>query len=93
MLLRGIVIWMLWIERNEAVYDGVFWSPEDLRSKIWLGAIDYGRIAWQKLVGRCKKTPDKSSRLKSSSKLNGVLAESSPSGSVIDPGGSSRAPV
>jgi hypothetical protein len=26
--------------------------------------IDYGRLAWHKLIGRCKKTPDKSSNLR-----------------------------
>jgi hypothetical protein len=64
-LLRGIVIWLLWIERNEAAFDGVFWSPEQLRRKIWVSIIDYGRLAWQKLLDRCKRSPDKRNKLTS----------------------------
>jgi hypothetical protein len=63
-LLRGIVLWLLWSERNEAAFNEVPWSPEQVRSKAWLGIIDYGRLAWQKLLGRCKRTPDKSNELR-----------------------------
>jgi hypothetical protein len=54
---------MLWTERNEAAFEGVFWSLEQLRCKIWVDIIDYGRLAWQKLLGRCKRSPDKRNKL------------------------------
>jgi hypothetical protein len=34
-----------------------------MRSQIWIGIIDYGRLAWQRLIGRCKKSLDKRNRL------------------------------
>jgi hypothetical protein len=55
-------MWMLWIERNEAAFDGVFWPLAELRSKVWMCLIDYGRVAWQKLIGRCKESPDKKAK-------------------------------
>jgi hypothetical protein len=61
-LLKGAIVWMLWIERNEAAFDGVSWSSVELRSRIWMCLIDYSRVAWQKLIGRCKKSPNKKAK-------------------------------
>jgi hypothetical protein len=66
---------VLWTERNEAVFDGLFWSSKQLRAKIWVGIIDYGRLAWQKLLDRCKRSPDKSHEVKSQFKRQWCLNE------------------
>ncbi|KAG0591323.1 hypothetical protein KC19_1G166900 [Ceratodon purpureus] len=48
LLLRGTVTWMIWRARNDASFEGRIWPLEKSRCKIWLGLIEYGRIAWEK---------------------------------------------
>ena len=62
LLLRGTATWMLWKARNDASINGTMWHFEKTRCKIWLGLIDYGRIAWDKLSDQLSKpsiNPDK----------------------------------
>lgn len=40
---------MLWIERNDDVFDNVRWRPDKLLQRIWLGMIDYGQVDWEKV--------------------------------------------
>jgi hypothetical protein len=47
MAIRGIVIWLLWLERNDAVFNDVHLSREKVIQKVWLGIIDYGRKDWE----------------------------------------------
>jgi hypothetical protein len=47
MAVRGTVIWLLWLERNDAVFNNVHWSKEKLIQKVWLGIINYGRKDWE----------------------------------------------
>jgi hypothetical protein len=44
MAIRGIVIWLLWMERNDAVFNDLRWTKDKLFHKIWLRLIDYGRL-------------------------------------------------
>lgn len=55
--MRGVVFWTLWISRNDRVFNGIAWTEEKLYQKVWLGLIDYGRVAWQKLQARSRQQP------------------------------------
>lgn len=55
--LRGVVLWTLWISRNDAVFNGIMWTDEKLYQKIWFGVVDYGRVAWQKVLRQSKQQP------------------------------------
>jgi hypothetical protein len=43
LLMRGVVMWLLWLERLDASYNNIRWHQEKLQSLIWLGLVDYGR--------------------------------------------------
>jgi hypothetical protein len=47
MALRGIVLWQLWLERNDAVFNGTRWPKMKMLQRIWLGLVDYGRMEWE----------------------------------------------
>jgi hypothetical protein len=57
--MRGTTMWILWLERLDVAYNKIMWHPEKLRSFIWLGLVDYGRMAWKKTIDKCKKNPAK----------------------------------
>lgn len=57
LLLRGVIIWTIWIERNDAAFNGVHWAEEKLYQTIWLHVIDYGRNDWFKTQHRMRNTP------------------------------------
>jgi hypothetical protein len=59
LLLRGTILWLLWLERLDASYNKIVWHPEKLLSFIWLGMVDYGRVAWKKTLDKCKRNPIK----------------------------------
>jgi hypothetical protein len=44
MAIWNTMVWMLWMERNDAIFNDITWSHGKLRQKIWLGLIDYGRL-------------------------------------------------
>lgn len=54
LLLRDSIMWLLWLELNDAVLNSTFWSKEKMYNKIWLHMVDYGRIAWQQVKHWCK---------------------------------------
>lgn len=45
-LLRGVILWTLWIEPNDLVFNGSKWHQHKALHTIWLGLVDYGRLAW-----------------------------------------------
>ena len=47
MAVRETIVWQLWLERNDAVFNDISWAHAKLFQKIWLGLIDYGRLAWE----------------------------------------------
>lgn len=55
--LKGVVMWTIWISRNDRVFNGIVWPEAKLYQKVWMGLIDYGRVAWQKLQDRSRKNP------------------------------------
>jgi hypothetical protein len=48
MAICGIVLWQLWLERNDVVFNNLRWSKEKMVQRIWLGLADYGRKEWAK---------------------------------------------
>jgi hypothetical protein len=47
MAMRGIIVWTLWMERNDAIFNDIKRSRPKLLQRIWLGLIDYGRLKWE----------------------------------------------
>jgi hypothetical protein len=57
-------MWNLWKERNDATFAGTHWHIDKLSCKIWLGMVDYGRLAWSRTRDRCKQEPHKAQKIK-----------------------------
>ena len=55
LLNRGVVLWHIWEERNEAAFDGRHWHPAKLYHKLWLSMIDYSRLSWSRVQGKLEK--------------------------------------
>ena len=56
LFMRGIVIWHIWEQRNEAAFDGRQWHPAKLYHKLWLSMIDYSRMCWGRVHSKMGKT-------------------------------------
>jgi hypothetical protein len=54
MAVRGTVVWLLWMERNDFIFNDIKWPPAKLIQTIWLGFIDYGRLAWEAAKNKAK---------------------------------------
>jgi hypothetical protein len=50
-----VVLWALWTERNEVVFNNKVWRPNKLLHKIWSDIIDYGRVEWPRTQAQVKK--------------------------------------
>ncbi|KAG0574234.1 hypothetical protein KC19_VG246300 [Ceratodon purpureus] len=48
--LRSVVLWTLWIERNDIVFNNQRWPPAKLLQQVKTGIIDYGRVEWDNLT-------------------------------------------
>jgi hypothetical protein len=64
LLMRSVIMWLLWLERLDASYNNIQWHQEKVQSLIWLGLVDYGRIAWRQTLAKCKANPVKSKAYK-----------------------------
>lgn len=42
----SVILWSLWLERNDRSFNDVSWPTSKLLHKIWLGLVDYGRAEW-----------------------------------------------
>jgi len=58
MVVRTVILWMLWIERNDLAFNAIRWRPDKLFQCIWLGLIDYGRMEWEGVCRARKKSLD-----------------------------------
>jgi hypothetical protein len=47
MVVRGTIVWQLWLERNDVAFNHIRWPREKLIQRIWLGLTDYGRLDWE----------------------------------------------
>jgi hypothetical protein len=52
-----VVLWALWMERNDAIFNNEFWSPNKMLLKISIGIIDSERMDWTKTQAQVKKRP------------------------------------
>lgn len=59
-MMCGVIMWLLWLERNDATFNNTRWHSEKMQNLIWLGLVDYGRITWSKALAKCKSHPMKS---------------------------------
>jgi hypothetical protein len=50
-------MWLLWLEHLDVAYNRRVWHQEKLQNLIWLGLIDYERVAWAKTLAKCKNNP------------------------------------
>jgi hypothetical protein len=44
-LLRGIVIWTIWIKRNDSVFNQKQWPHTRPKSRVWVHLMEYARTA------------------------------------------------
>jgi hypothetical protein len=58
-------MWLLWLERLDALYNRTVWTQEKMQNLIWLGIVDYGKVAWRKILAKCKTNPTKANSIKS----------------------------
>lgn len=66
LLLRGIVLWSIWLARNDMVFNRQKWPSQQLCSVIWQGLTDYGRVAW----GRVLSANTSKERTKATARFN-----------------------
>jgi hypothetical protein len=59
MVIRTVVLWTLWTERNDVVFNNSRWPADKLLHRIWIGIIDYGRVDWARLQSQSRKQPGK----------------------------------
>jgi hypothetical protein len=59
MELRTTVLWTLWIERNDKVFNDCSWTNEKRTGKIWSGMLDYGRMEWSRVKAMKASHPTK----------------------------------
>lgn len=62
MELRTVVMWTLWIERNDKVFNNCAWTNEKLFQTVWTDIIDYGRVEWDRVRIKKKTHPDLAAR-------------------------------
>ena len=66
LFMRGVVIWHIWEQRNEAASDGRQWHLAKLYHKLWLSMVDYGRLSWSRAQSKMEKAtnnPEKKRKL------------------------------
>lgn len=57
LLQRGTITWLLWIKRNDAIFNELYWPPQKMGNRVWLNLVDYDRVAWARTLKLCKNTP------------------------------------
>ena len=48
-LIRGSIIWCIWLRRNAAVFANNHWPPEVLENRMWEAILDLARAAWTQI--------------------------------------------
>lgn len=47
LLLRGIILWTIWVERNDLTFHDNMWDIKNTKQTVWQGLLDYAKIAWE----------------------------------------------
>jgi hypothetical protein len=55
--LRGIILWGIWLARNDVVFNKTYWSEPKFHHYIWEQLLDYGRLEWAKTLQKLKSAP------------------------------------
>ena len=56
LLLRGITLWTIWIERNDLTFNNYSrWDASKVKQTILQGLLDYARITWEKSSQRLEE--------------------------------------
>lgn len=62
MEIRTAVLWSLWLERNDVVFNNTRWTEERMRQHVWSEILDYGRVEWDRIKVK-RKTDDTAAAL------------------------------
>lgn len=49
-LMRGAAMWIVWIQRNQCVFDNNRWPPDVLERTLWDAVLDLARMSWAKVA-------------------------------------------
>jgi hypothetical protein len=55
--LRGIVLWGIWLARNDVVFHRTFWNENHIKQYVWEQLLDYGRLEWAKTLKKHNAAP------------------------------------
>jgi hypothetical protein len=47
-MFRGIIIWTIWIEQIDLVFNNARWDYFNVQGTIWEALINYGKAKWDK---------------------------------------------
>lgn len=50
MLFWGIIIWEIWLERNNKVFNNINWFMDKFFNRIWRNFIDYVKEEWIRFI-------------------------------------------
>lgn len=75
------------MERFKVGYNGVRWHVDKLYIKMWMGLVDYNRVAWKQVQFRCNKNLQKTPKIMKSFEDAWVATMCWPPGLMIDPSG------
>lgn len=56
-LLQGIVLWTIWIEHTNKVFNQKQWHELKVKNLIWEECIIYGKAAWVKTLKHIERSP------------------------------------
>jgi len=62
-LLCGIVLWSIWIEWNDLIFNLVKWWDARLRRIMWDSLLNYGRVEWKHTLAMIQKYPKKKCKI------------------------------
>ncbi len=62
-LLRGIVLWSIWIKLNDLIFKSFKWQNARLRIMMWDNLLKYGRMEWKHTLAMIQKYPKKKGKL------------------------------
>jgi hypothetical protein len=51
---RGITLWMIWIERNDKVFNHEQWHETRVKHRIWDELILYAKTTWERVLKNIK---------------------------------------
>lgn len=55
-VVRGIIFRVIWIERNDEIFNDQKWHPQKVESAVWKSLLDYSRVAWGRSLWMMRKS-------------------------------------